>query len=227
VDRLLTPLLRRLYAFTVVFVTVYLAFLAWQYSSWNKDRLYQHLVSGSEAEQASAAFDLAYLRGEKQLLTALKAPSKSARAFATSSLWDLWTRSGGHRAFRQIQVANQAMERRAYANALETLTRLIEKYPDFAEGWNRRATLYCQMGHYEESVHDARKVVALNPNHFAAWQGMGICQIHLGNLEEACRCLHRALHITPHDRALQRCLGHCEQLLHLFSPSRQPAYDTI
>jgi tetratricopeptide (TPR) repeat protein len=227
VERLLTPLLRRVYALFGAFVIVYVAFIGWEYSAWNKERLYRKLLAAKPAEQASAAFDLAYLQGEEQLLRALKSGSISARFLAVNSLNDVWARAGGHEAFRQIQSANQSIEHQAYPKALQILTRVIQKYPDFPEGWNRRATLYWQMGRFEEAVADAEKVVALNPNHFGAWQGMGLCQVHLGNLEEACHCIHVALRITPHDQSLRRLLDRCEEMLQLISPGPRVHHDTV
>ncbi len=225
--RLLTPLLRRIYRLFVVFVTIYLASLAVQNSSWNKERLYRKLLSGDSSQKASAGFDLAYLKGETQLLRALKSESPGVRTVAMNALWDLWSRAGGHEAFHQIQAANRALQHRSYQEALQILTRLTREYPDFPEGWNRRATLYWQLGRIEESIADAKRTVALNPNHFGAWQGMGLCEVHRGDLEEACRCLRRALRITPHDQSLHLLLMRCEALLEGASGPPSALYDLI
>jgi tetratricopeptide (TPR) repeat protein len=217
----MTPLLRRVYGMFLAFVILYLGILGAQYSTWHKERLYRQLIVGSEQEKASAAFDLAYLNGEEQLLRALRSQSPEIRLVAVNSLWNLWARAGGHRAFRQVQAANRAIERKAYPEALDILTRLTHTDPDFPEGWNRRATLYWELGHFEESLADARKVVALNPRHFGAWQGMGMCLVHLGDLEEACQCLEAALRITPHDPSVKAALRRCQELRQLFSPHHQ------
>jgi tetratricopeptide (TPR) repeat protein len=227
VHRLVTPLLRRVYLLSGVFIAAYLSFVWVESGSWNKERLYRKLMLGSQEQKLSAAFDLAYVNGEEQLLRALKSPSPSIRTIAGNSLWELWVRAGGHDAFRQVQAANRALERKALPEALHILTDLTRKYPEFPEGWNRRATVYWQMGRYEDSIADARKAIALNPNHFGAWQGMGLCQVHLGNLEEACHCLRAALRIAPHDRILQRLVGRFEEYLRLMSPRERVPYDTV
>jgi len=220
VHRLSTPLLRRVYFFFAAFVLVYVAFCAAQYSRWNKERLFHKLVSGSRAQKLSAAFDLVWLRGEDQLLRALKSGSPAAREVAIDSLWTLWLQSSGEEAFRLAQRANLQMGRKDYDEALTTLNEIVKKFPAFAEGWNRRAVLYWQMGKYEESIADCKRVVTLNPNHYSAWQGMGLCQLHLGRLESACRSLRAALKINPHDRGLQDFLFQCEELLRKLSPDR-------
>lgn len=226
-ERLCTPLLRRVYALFGCFAAIYLVVLGVQYSSWNKERLYRRLLAGGEEERASAGFDLAYLKGEPQLIRALKAPSPEVRLVAMNALWSLWARAGGHEAFQQVQQANQAVARKAYPQALKILTRLTREHPEFSEGWNRRATLYWELGRFEEAVADAQKVITLNPNHFGAWQGLALCHAQLGNLEEACRCLRTALKITPHDEPLRRFLRQCEEILDLMRNRERPQYDLV
>lgn len=220
-DRLCTPLLKWVYKLFGVFVLIYLASLALEYSSWNKERLYRNLISGGPAQQASAGFDLAYLNAEGHLLRALKTGAPDVRTVATDSLGELWARAGGHNAFRRIQAANRALERHAYGEALLILTRLTKEHPDFAEGWNRRSTLYWRLGKFEEAMADAQRAVALNPNHFAAWQGLGLCQVHLGDLEGACLCLRSALRITPHNHELRLLLIRWEALLNRMTPGER------
>jgi tetratricopeptide (TPR) repeat protein len=210
-----------------IFVVVYVASLCIEYSTWNKERLYRRLVSGDRFERASAGFDLAYLQAEKQLLRALRTASPAVRAVAMSSLGDLWARSAGSRAYHQVQLADQAVQRKAYDDALQILSRLTRQHPEFPEGWNRRATIYWQLGRIDESIADAKRVVALNPNHFGAWQGLGLCQVHQGDLEEACHSIRVALRITPHDPSLRGLLVRCEELLRQFSPGQKVPYDLI
>lgn len=224
---LVTPLLRRVYVIFGAVVLGYFAFLTFEYSAWNKERLYRKLLRGDETEKASAGFDLAYLRGEKQLIRALKSHSPAVREVAASSLWDLWGRAAGHKAFHHVRAASQAMDRQALAEALQILNTVVQRYPNFPEGWNRRATLFWQLGRYQDSIRDGRNAVALNPNHFGAWQGMGLCHVHLGEFGQACRCFRKALQITPHDPALRAFLDRCEGILDRQSPTGRPNGETL
>jgi len=227
VHRLFTPLLRRIYRVFGVFVALYLVSLAVQYSSWNKERLYRKLISARPADEASAAFDLAYLNGERQLLRALQNGSPTVQDLARHSLEELWARAAGHEAFRQLLAARRAVERQAYNEALAILTRLTRERPSFPQVWNQRAPLFCHLGRFEDAVADARKTVGLNPNHFAAWQGMGVCQVHLGDINEACRSLRKALRIAPHDQHLRFLLLRCEEILNQTTPGESVHYDLI
>ena len=225
--RFFTPLLRRLYGFFAAFLVLYAAFHLGQYSAWNRERLYRKLVTGDRAQKISAAFDLAWLGGQDQLLRALKSPSSAVRDIAADSLWNLWFHAAGRQAFRLAKSASLAMEREKFSEALAILNGITAKYPAFAEGWNRRAILYWQMGQYQESIADCKKVVALNASHFGAWQGMGLCQLRLGDVEQACRSFRAALRINPHDPGLRGLLQQSEELIRRLSPERLPSADWI
>ncbi len=225
--RFFTPLLRRLYIFVGAFLVVYYSVLLVQHSHWNKERLYRRLMTGDREGQLRAVADLVYVNGQAQLVRALKSRSPVVRQIAANSLLNLWSLEAGGKAHRLLDKANQSIERGDHAEALLTLNELIEQYPKFAEGWNRRATLYWNLHQYQEAIADCQKVIALNPDHFGAWQGMGICQVHLGDLAGACDSLRTALKISPHDRSLQQFLDHCEELLHKVAPGLKPRYDVI
>src|SRR2546430_16358233 len=72
VHRFFTPLLRRLYGFLAAFVIVYAAFHFAQYTRWNKERLYRKLLAGDRRQKLTAAFDLAWLGGQENVLDTLK-----------------------------------------------------------------------------------------------------------------------------------------------------------
>jgi tetratricopeptide (TPR) repeat protein len=219
--------LRRLYVLAAAFVVVYGAFWFGQYTHWNKERLYRRLLSGSREEKIRAAFDLAWLGGQDQLLHALKSPSAPVRAIAIDSLWSLWFHASGRDAFRRAQSANRALQQQKFSDALAILNRTTAEYPRFAEGWNRRAMLFWEMGQYEQSLADCKRVVVLNPKHFGAWQGMGLCQLQLGELEAAIRSLRAALEINPYDRGLRETLRRCEELLRKLSPKQEDQWEFV
>jgi tetratricopeptide (TPR) repeat protein len=210
---LLTPFLRRVYWLVVLVGLGYCSVQFARHSGWYKQRLYQRLLTGNRDQKLEAAGGLAAYGGQKQLLAALKSDSEDIRELASRGLNFIWFHASGEQAYQMVEAAYAATEKKNYAEALAIADRLVVQYPDFAEGWNRRGAIHWQMGSYEKSLADCAKALALNPNHYGAWQGAGICQLELGDLTAAVRSLRAALKIIPHDSATRASLRKCEDLL--------------
>ncbi len=78
-----------------------------------------------------------------------------------------------------------------------TFSEVIRLKPGFAEGWNKRATLYYYLGRYAESIADCDEVIRLNPHHFGALAGFGQNYARLDDLEKSLVYFERALAINP------------------------------
>jgi len=81
--------------------------------------------------------------------------------------------------------------------AVEVFTGMIKKAPDFAEGYNKRATALYSMKKYHESIADCKTALSLQPWHFGAASGMGICHLMLGDEEAAADSFELALALNP------------------------------
>jgi len=79
------------------------------------------------------------------------------------------------------------------------------------------------LGEVEKALADCRKAVLLNPDHFAAWQGLGMCHLRLGDLPAAVKAFQNALKLVPHDRATLRNLQWCEEMIRREKPKGKPA----
>jgi tetratricopeptide (TPR) repeat protein len=216
VKKSLLLLLRWSYLALVIFCAVYLAMEWISHTDWYKDRIYHQLLTGSPQQQLRAASSLARLDGQAQLLEGLKTEIPAVRELARRALEHIWFNCAGDEAYELIEAAFQASEKEDYPTALTILNRLVGKYPRFAEGWNRRASVYWHLSQYEKSIADSEHTLALNPNHYGAWQGIGVCRLQLGDIAEACRCLRAALKIIPYDEKTRDSLERCEELLRLF-----------
>jgi tetratricopeptide (TPR) repeat protein len=84
---------------------------------------------------------------------------------------------------------------------------IIKRDPEFAEGWNRRATLRFMTGDYDGSVADIQKVLALEPRHFGALAGLGMIYMAVDEPEGALRAFEAALAIHPHLPAARAHVG--------------------
>ncbi len=90
--------------------------------------------------------------------------------------------------------------------AVETFTRITERQPDFAEGWNKRATAYYLMGDYDQSLKDCDEVIKRNPQHFGALSGYGLIYVRRGELERALEYFQRALEINPNLESVEQTI---------------------
>jgi tetratricopeptide (TPR) repeat protein len=216
VKKFLLALDRALYVPLVSFCAAYLLLHVVERTPWFKNHLYQVLVQGQPHEQLRAATTLARVGAEEQLLRALKDGNDSAHETARRALDHLWFNAAGSDAFELLDSAYQAAEKQQNTEALAILDRVIMKYPTYTEAWNRRASVFWQLGRYKESMADCERALKLNPNHYGAWQGLGVCQLKLGEVAEACRALRAALAIAPHDATTRQSLEKCEELLRLY-----------
>lgn len=96
-----------------------------------------------------------------------------------------------------LQRGRDAMDEGDTTAAIEHFTALIDHAPDFAEGWNARATAYFQAGQYGPSVADIQHVLALNPRHFGALAGFARILEDTGQPERALQLYQAALAIHP------------------------------
>lgn len=194
---------------------------------WYKERLVSKLFSTNSHEQLHAAMTLARLKCEPELLRVLQADDPAPRELGRRALEHIWFHRAGRDAYRMLEQAHDATEKKEFQRALAILDRMIERYPDFAEAWNRRGAVYWELGNYEQSAADSERALALNPNHYGAMQGIGICRLQMGDVAAACRYLRAALRLLPHDAATRESLQKCEELLRVFpSPSKKrKSYD--
>ena len=96
-----------------------------------------------------------------------------------------------------------AMNRRQFDVALTAFDRIVQLAPEFAAGWNKRATVYYLRDELEESVEDIRRTLALEPRHFGAISGMGLIFLERGDEGAALRAFESVLEINPHARGAQ------------------------
>src|SRR5690606_38550125 len=83
-------------------------------------------------------------------------------------IWTQWLRHPQPVACEALERAGQAIAGRDFEEAGRLLDRIVEDFPDFAEAWNKRATLRFLQGRDRESVHDIRRTLLLEPRHLGA-----------------------------------------------------------
>ncbi len=114
-----------------------------------------------------------------------------------NEIWAQWSQSGSPAMDLLLRRAESAMENGQFELALRFLDDLVRLAPDFAEGWNKRATVYFLLGEYGRSVADIERTLALEQRHFGALSGLGMILERLGDKKGAMRAYRRGLVVHP------------------------------
>jgi len=114
-----------------------------------------------------------------------------------------WSRSGSAAMDLLLTRGRDAIQAEDYATAIAHLTALTDHAPDFAEGFNARATAYFLAGLYGPALADIRRTLALNPRHFGALTGLAVILDETGDAQTAFGAIARALALNPHDPDLE------------------------
>ena len=112
-------------------------------------------------------------------------------------IWDIWYEVDDPKVIEYFEKGIQAMRIRNYPLAVRFFNNLIEEDPNFAEAWNKRATVYFMMGDFDKSMQDIIKTLELEPRHFGALDGMGLIFIHQGQFQQAIDVYDKMLEIFP------------------------------
>ncbi len=137
-----------------------------------------------------------------QLLTADAAESQKIE----QEIWIEWSKSGSPAMDLLLERGRAAMAAGDPALAVQHLTALVDHAPDFAEGWNARATAYYQTGDFGPAISDIARVLTLNPRHFGALAGLGAVFEELDQPEKAIEVYRAALAINPNGAGLQEAI---------------------
>jgi len=135
------------------------------------------------------------------------------RAFAEQSVWQVWSRSGDAATDKLLVAGIEEMELGLYTEAIHTFSNVIERKPDFAEGWNKRATALFLAGDLQRSLADCDEVIKRNPQHFGALSGYGQIYIQLEQYAKAIEYFRRALKVNPNLTGLESAIPRIEKLM--------------
>jgi tetratricopeptide (TPR) repeat protein len=105
------------------------------------------------------------------------------------------------------------MAARRFTEAIALFDEVIARAPDFAEGWNKRATLYYLMGEWDRSLADCEEVIRRNPIHFGALSGFGLNYLQKDDLVHAAEYFEKALDVNPNLIQVAATLEHIRAVL--------------
>ena len=164
-------------------------------------------------EAASRLGEIGTMDDVPSLVGALRDPDEDTRGEAQDALWHIWSRSGDGEVDRLYKVGVDQMAGGDLEAAIATFSRIIELKPDFAEGWNKRATLYFLTGELRKSLADCDEVMKRNPYHFGALAGYAQIYIRLEQYERALEYARKALAINPNLDGMRRAADALEHAI--------------
>jgi tetratricopeptide (TPR) repeat protein len=133
------------------------------------------------------------------LFDALKiAPDPESAKAIEERIWAVWVVSGSDTCNLLMGRVKEAADDKDYDLAIKLLDAVIALKPDYAEAWNRRATVYYLEKDYGRALADIGEVLAREPRHFGALSGLGLILQEIGDDKHALEAYSRALAIDPH-----------------------------
>ncbi|MBK8064338.1 MAG: tetratricopeptide repeat protein [Betaproteobacteria bacterium] len=147
------------------------------------------------------------------LVERLADESPLVRELAERATWAVWSRSGDASADRLLAEGTAQMSAGRHREAIDLFTRVIRRKPDFAEGWNKRATARFLAGDLKRSQADCDEVLKRNPQHFGALSGYGQILLQSGDEERALEYFRRALAVNPNLEGVEHNIRGLEQRL--------------
>ncbi len=114
------------------------------------------------------------------------------------AIWQIWLEPADPAAGSLMKLALDAQQRGDLFGAFALYDAIVNLRPDYAEGWNRRATVLYLLGRHEDSRKDAEKTIALEPRHFGALSGLGLIAAAKNDDDGALDAFERALEHNPH-----------------------------
>lgn len=143
-------------------------------------------ASGSDAAELDQLFDALQSARNELETTDIQA-----------GIWAIWLKAPDDNAQDLLKQGMEAMRASDLATALDYFDQLIKRAPDYAEGWNKRATVHFMIQAYEQSLADIDEVLKREPRHFGALFGRGLVLLHQEKFNAAIDAFREALVVTP------------------------------
>jgi len=162
-------------------------------------------AGGAEAGQRDPRLPALFDRlGNGAVLSAMEAEALQSR------IWRTWMESSDPTVQSLMTRGVAAMSQQLYSAARGVFDEMIALAPDFAEGWNKRATVNFLMGDFPASVADIQRTLDLEPRHWGALAGLGQIYLLLDEPEAALKPLRRAIEVNPYLEGVREMISQAE-----------------
>ena len=149
-----------------------------------------------------------------QLFNELKVNKAKVASIVEQEIWSLWsTHPTDEKLTARLEEGSMFIRNQQPKRAREIFTEVINLDENWAEAWNKRATVLYMLGEYQKSQDDIDKVLELEPRHFGALAGQGLVNIQLKNFEKAIISYKQAQEIYPSMRSPEIMIKQIEDLM--------------
>ena len=132
------------------------------------------------------------------LFNELKINNNFSSSEIEKKIWKIWsTHPADQKLTQMLAQGSDLMNSKMFKEALIIFDQVIDLDPDWAEAWNKRATVLYLVGEYQKSQNDIDQVLKLEKRHFGALAGQGLVNIELKNYEKAITSYKKAKEIYP------------------------------
>ena len=147
------------------------------------------------------------------LFSALQNANPEAVQQIEKQIYRIWSQSGSPAMDLLLERGRKAHAEGDFGLAIEHFSALVDHAPDFAEGYNARATVYFQTGRFGQSLADIQQTLRLNPRHFGAISGLAAILEQIGRPEDALKALRAVEELSPHREGLVDAISRLERMV--------------
>ena len=150
-----------------------------------------------------------------QLFEQLKKSNNVSMALEIEmKIWNIWsTHPTQEKLTQSLAKGSDLMSKGELEAAYKIFSTIINSTPDWAEGWNKRATVLYLMGRYQESLVDIDEVLKRENRHFGALSGQGLVQTALENYEKAIKSYETVQKIYPSIKSAEVMIPQLKKLI--------------
>ena len=133
-----------------------------------------------------------------KLFNDLKIKDKEKSFLIEQKIWNIWSTHPYDKSLTlMLNTGSDLVSENKFYDAIDIFTKVIKLDPNWAEAWNKRATVYYIIGKFQKSQKDIDKVLKLEKRHFGALAGQGLVNIQLQNYEKAIKSYEKAQKVYP------------------------------
>ena len=149
-----------------------------------------------------------------QLFNELKVNQAKVASIVEQKIWKIWsTHPTDEKLTTRLEEGSQFVRDQKFSKAIDIFTEVINLDQNWAEAWNKRATVFYLMGEFKKSQNDIDKVLRIEARHFGALAGQGLVNIQLKNYEKAILSYQKAKEINPSMQSPEIMIRQIEELI--------------